>query len=515
MAAVLERVRVSALTSGQRSGAALLAGVATVLGFAPFGLAWVPLLTVALLAALWLAGTPRQAGWVGWWFGVGLMGAGVSWMYISIDLFGGVTPPLAALATLLFVLVVALYYALLGWLFGRLAVGVPRGYALLLLLPGLWVGVEWLRGWLFTGFPWLSLGYSQIDTPLAGLAPVVGVLGVSWAVVTLAGALAWLPGVGWRRRLVAVGGLGVLLYLVAAGLASHAWSESAGERLRVALVQGNIAQERKWEPGEQKRIIDHYLALTLPLEGVQLVVWPETAIPLFADQVERGLLEPLEVWGRERGSELLLGVPLRSVEQGRYYNAMLHLDGERGAGERGYYAKRHLVPFGEFMPFKPLLGPLFSWLRIPLSDFSAGEAERPLMELAGYAVGVSICYEDAFGREVRQALPEAALLINASNDAWFGDSLAPHQHLEIARMRALEGERWLLRATNTGISALIDPQGRVVAQLPLFVSDRLVGEVEPRQGATPYVRFGEGGVFLGWILVLLGWCFFKVLGSRF
>jgi apolipoprotein N-acyltransferase len=208
--------------------------------------------------------------------------------------------------------------------------------------------------------------------------------------------------------------------------------------------------------------------------------------------VDESFLKPLGELAGKHGSEMLLGIPVLEPETGRYYNAMLTLGGERAS-----YYKRHLVPFGEYLPLKGLLGPVLDWLTIPMSDFSGGDrGEKPLVPLLGHRVGVSICYEDAFGEEVVEALPEAAFLVNASNDAWFGDSLAPHQHLQIARMRARETERYLLRSTNTGISAIIGPRGELLGRSPPFTEDVLSGEIVPLQGVTPYARVGNYGVVL-------------------
>jgi apolipoprotein N-acyltransferase len=224
-------------------------------------------------------------------------------------------------------------------------------------------------------------------------------------------------------------------------------------------------------------------------------------VPALAHLVDDILLKPLEEDARAGGRDLLIGIPIQEDED-RYYNAMLAL----GASGRDAYYKRHLVPFGEFLPLKPVLAPVLDFLQIPMSDFSAGsKGEPPLLTLAGHPAGISICYEDAFAEEVAQALPTAAFLVNASNDAWFGDSLAPRQHLEIARMRAKETQRYLLRATNTGISAVITPTGEIGAQTRLFEKAVLTAEITPLAGATPYVRLGNAApVGLALLLAIVG-----------
>ncbi len=473
-----------------RGAAAFGLGALLVLAFAPFGQGWLALPLIAALLQLW-RGTHsvREAAAIGYAFGLGLVGFGVFWLRISIDQFGGVVPPLGLLFTLLFIAVVAAYFALTGaslrWLAGE------RNGPLLLWLaaPLAWLGVELLRAWLFTGFPWLSLGYSQVDLPLAGFAPLLGVFGVGALLVLSAGLL-----LTWRRGwpLLAL----ILLWGTGALLGRIDWTEPAGTPVPVALVQGNVPQREKWRPEYFQASIERYLELSERAPEARLVVWPETAIAAFDDEVEDTLLRPLDRRMRDEGRDLLTGIVVRRPD-GRYYNAMIGL----GASGRQQYFKRHLVPFGEYLPLPPLLRPLLDFLHIPMSDFSADPSVGPVLYLTGHAVGVDICYEDAFGHEVAEALPQAAFLINASNDAWFGDSLAPHQHLEIARMRARETGRWLLRATNTGISAVIDERGRVRARSPQFAPALLQAEVVPRRGATPYVRWHDAPL---WVLAILG-----------
>ena len=465
---------------------AFLAGAAGVLAFAPFSQGWIAPLSLAVLFWLWQEAAPSRAFLLGWAWGVGFMGFGVFWLHHSIAQFGGVNLPLAVLITLLFAVSLALFYGLAGWLANRF---IAPGWRRLLAYPALWVLLEWARSWLFTGFTWLSLGYSQIDTPLAGYAPLLGVYGVGLLVALSASLL--LRGRWWL----------VLLPLLWAGgwlLQQQQWSRPDGEPIAVALVQPNIPQAIKWRPEQFQPTLSLLMELTRQSAGAKLVIWPETAVPAFSDRVETSVLEPLHrLFSREERT-LLLGIAVRE-EESRYHNALLSL----GSSGRARYYKRHLVPFGEYMPLKPLLGPLIEVLAIPMSDFTPGAEGKPLIELAGHPAGASICYEDTFGNEVARALPQAAFLVNVSNDAWFGDSLAPHQHLEMARMRALETGRWMLRATNTGISAIIDERGRVQARLPQFQRGVVQGLVEPRQGATPYSRWPDWPAVLLALLMLL------------
>jgi apolipoprotein N-acyltransferase len=473
---------------------AFCAGAGAVLAFAPFGMAPIAVLSLAVLFHLWRhAARARDNVWIGYAFGLGLMGFGVFWIRISIAQFGGVNPALAVTATALFVAAMALFFALAGWLSGRVDDRASLAW-LLLGLPATWTLVEWLRGWALTGFPWLSLGYSQIDAPLAGYATLGGVYAVSLSVV-LSAALLLL----WRRLAAIV----ALLVVWGGGLALQqvSWVEPAGPSLRVSLLQGNIPQEQKWLPSMRRPTLERYLEMTDQVPDSRIVIWPETAVPAFAAEVDASLLAPLHRRMRAEGRDLLTGIA-DGDPGGDYFNAMVSV----GLHGRAHYHKRHLVPFGEYLPFDAWTRPVLDFLEIPMSDFTPGADVPPLITLAGYPAGINICYEDAYGSEVVRALPDAAFLVNASNDAWFGDSLAPHQHLEIARMRALETGRYLLRATNTGISAIIDQGGGLHATAPQFEQAVLSGDIRPLRGATPFVIWGNTGVVVvAAVMLLLAW----------
>jgi len=461
--------------------AAFIAGGAAVGAFAPMYVWPLAPLALALLFHLWLrTDSPRRAALLGYAFGLGHFGAGVSWIYVSLHEFGAMPAPLAALATALYCAYLALFPALVGSLQARLVAG--PAVRLVLLIPALWMLAEWLRGWLLTGFPWLAAGYSQIDTPLAGFAPLLGVYGVSFILVLLAGLLVLLATGVRRARIGAAAGIALM---VAAGGALRAveWTAPEGDLLKVALVQGNIAQSLKFEPSRYAGTLATYLRL---VEGTdaRLIVLPETAIPRFLNAIDARYLDRLAEHARRHNGDLLLGVPMAD-HAGRYYNSVVTL----GASPTQSYSKSHLVPLGEFVP--PEFGWIVRVLRIPLSDFSRGPEKPEPLAAAGQRIAVNICYEDAFGEEIIRPLPRATLLANVSNVAWFGDSLAPEQHLEISRMRALETGRTMLRATNTGVTAIVDPHGRVAGRLPAFTEGVLEGAVQGRSGATPYTRVGN------------------------
>ncbi len=335
----------------------------------------------------------------------------------------------------------------------------------------------------------------MIATPLAGYAPLLGGLGVSFMLVLSTGLLLLLREAG-RVRWFAVSGL-LLLWSAGWGLVQVQWSEPLGAPLKVALIQGNIPQHEKWELEQLLPTLTLYATRTKEHFGDDLIVWPETAVSAFQYQVDEPFLQPLEAALRRHGSQLVFGVVQLDPDGKRYYNAMVAM-----GDQRDHYYKRHLVPFTEYLPLKSLLWPLVDFFTIPMSDFTAGSKAKPLMQVGEYQVGMSICYEDAFGAETAQALPEAAYLINASNDAWFGDSLAPRQHLQIARMRALETARYLLRATNTGISAVIGPQGQLLTTAPLLQEAVIEAQIEPLSGSTPFGRLGNLPL-LGLLTVML------------
>jgi apolipoprotein N-acyltransferase len=466
-----------------------LAGAATVLAFAPAGLFPLALVTFALLVHLWIDAEPRRAFFSGYWFGLGLFGAGVSWIYVSLNRFGGMPMPLAALATVLFCAFLALFPAAAGWLQARIPA--PRAVRACLLIPAAWVLLEWLRGWVFTGFPWLAVGYAGVGWPLQGYAPIFGVFGLSFATLSAAG-MGWLM-LRPARRLAF---LAAFLLLLGGGeaLRHFEWSQRAGAPVSAALLQGNIEQDLKFDPRRYPRVLETYARLAEETRA-RLIVLPETAIPRFYDGIEPQYLARLEAIAKRNAGDLLLGVPYRSAP-GEYYNSVLTL----GASARQAYHKAHLVPFGEFVPSG------FGWVlrvvQIPLSDFSRGAPEQPPLAVAGQRVAVNVCYEDAFGDEIARRLPEATLLVNVSNVAWFGDSLAPGQHLQIARLRAVETGRMHLTATNTGITAAIDRDGRVLARLPAFSEGRLEVSAQGYAGTTPYARYRDWPVVIASLLVL-------------
>ncbi len=469
---------------------AFLAGAAAVLSFAPVGIYPFGIVCFAILAALWLEARPAECARLGFAFGLGLFGAGVSWVYVSLSVYGGMPAPLAALATLGLCALLALFPAAAGWLQAR--VPAPSAVRATLVIPAAWTLFEWLRGWVFGGFPWLSFGYGSAGWPMQGLAPILGVFGVSFLTASLAGLL--LIAVQERRaRWPAIAAAAVLVIGTQA-LRAVPWTAPDGEPISVALLQGNIEQDLKFRPERYAQTLSIYARLAEESRA-RLTIMPETAIPRLLDLIDPDYLARLEQAARRSGGDLLVGVAFRDA-QGRYYNSVVSL----GSSPRQLYRKSHLVPFGEFVP--PAFGWVMRWLKIPMSDFSAAPAGQPPLSVAGQRVAVNICYEDAFGDEIGLSAREATLLVNVSNVAWFGDSLAPAQHLEIARLRAIETGRSYLTSTNTGITAAIARDGTVLARLPQFAEGRLEISAQPYTGETPYMRFGDAPVVFLCLLVL-------------
>jgi apolipoprotein N-acyltransferase len=444
------------------------------------------LLMPAVLFLLWEGVTPRRAAWRGFLFTGATFLAGTYWLYHSVHLVGVAPLWIAAILMLGLVAIMACYSAALGYAVTRwsAAAGNLRWLAL---LPAGWVLAEWLRGWVLSGFPWLALGYSQLDTPLAGYAPMLGVYGVSLAVtVTAGGLLSLLLGTAGQRVLAAT--VIVLVWVAGLVLERIEWTEPRSKSVSVALVQGAVPQSMKWQPGQREQTLRLYRELTEPHLGAGIIVWPEAALPALEQEL-RPFLASLSARATRSGSSLVMGLLRRDPVTGAYYNAMAAW----GPAEQWYY-KRRLVPFGEFFPVPDAVREWMRLMNLPYSDFEAGAAEQPPLEAAGERLAPTICYEDAYASEQLRLARQSTLLVNVTNDAWFGDSTAPHQHLDISRMRTLETGRPMLRATNDGITALIAHDGRLVATLPQFRAGVLTGVIEPRSGITPYMRFGNFAV---------------------
>lgn len=474
--------------SGYKHIAAFCLGLLAVTGFAPFSL--FPFTVFSLAGLFWQwehAGEKRTAAWLGFFFGFGLFSAGIGWLYVAQHDYGDMPFLLALITTALFAASLALFPALIGYAQAKLQA--PSWVRLLLVMPVFWVLLEWIRGLLFTGFPWLTLAYSQVAaSPLTGYAPIFGVYGVSLAVTVSAGLLALL----WKMRWNVTGkvALGALLLLWGGGAVLRVvdWTQPEGEPFKVALLQGNIPQDLKFNEGKLADTLGNYLRLVLQSDA-RLIVLPETALPLFWHELPEEYRNVLLKHARQTGGDILVGA--FETERDLHYNSVFTL----GTADSQGYRKNHLVPFGEFIPLRPVLGWIVNEvLNIPMSDLARGGARQPVLRIAGQRVAVQICYEDVFGEEVIRYLPEASVLVNVSNDAWYGKSHAAMQHNQIAQMRALETGRMMLRATNTGVTAIIRRDGSIQQMLPQHVEGMLTGQVQGYTGSTPYVRWGNAAV---------------------
>lgn len=476
----------------------LLLGALCVFGFAPFYVFILPVISLAGLFYLWeLTTSPKQAAKIGFAFGLGFFIAGIYWIYISLHDIGGMPFWMAGLATFLLCSFLALFPALVGY-------SAKRSAHTLASAAILWVLSEWVRSWIFTGFPWLAVGYSQVPfSPLAGYAPILGVFGAGLA-VTVSASLLVLIAQNRHRRLAFAGILTIWMIGGADSLVN--WTIPIGKPTKVALIQGNIAQEMKWDESIAIQTVNQYLGMAKQAQA-ELVILPETALPLAIDLAQKNMaqdqvLAPFKTIAVQDHKAILVGAVSQKSEA--YFNSML---GISTIDAIQTYHKSHLVPFGEFIPLKSVFGWIYrDWLNMPLSDLSRGSQKQKPMQMAGQKLAVNICYEDVFGEEIIRQLPEATLLVNTSNDAWYGRSSAAEQHLQFSQMRALETGRMVLRATNTGATAIISNKGDVLATVPQFTTIILNGTVQGYTGSTPFIRWGNWAIIsLLFIALILLW----------
>ena len=472
---------------------ALPAGALLACSFAPLG--WWPLavLCPTVLMWLWEGASRRLAAWTGLCFGAGTFGLGTWWLYVSVHGFGGAPLWLTGFVVIGLVGIMALYHALLGYLVARFLP--PTGaWRHLVGLPALWLLIEWLRGWFLSGFPWLTLGLSQTDSPLRGFAPLTGVYGISALLLLGSGALLALLRAGSALRTPALCRL-LLPWPVGWALTRIDWTRAAGAPVTVAVLQGAIPQDQKWQAVNVEPTRDLYTKLNDEALGAQLIVWPESALPELANEVPQ-YLGQLYSRARQHGSDIVMGI-IRAGDADDYYNSIMTL-----SDHVSFYDKHHLVPFAEYFPVPAFIRSWLRFMSLPYSDFTAGAADQPAVSAGGTALGLSICYEDAYDSAGLASLSKARVLVNVTNDAWFGRSWARYQHFQIARMRAMETRRPLVRAANDGVSALVDANGAVLARAPEFRSSVLRGTVQPRLGLTPFARLGNGLIVLPALLLL-------------
>ncbi len=479
---VIARTRRIAL---MRRMLALGAGALLACAFAPLE-AW-PLAIVcpAALMALWDGTTPRHAAALGFWFGFGTFAAGTYWLYVAIHTVGHAPIWITLLVTLGLMGLMAAYHALTGYVVVRFLPAGPVRW--LLGAPVVWLLLEWLRGWLLSGFPWLSLGYTQTGTALAHLAPIAGVYGISLVLLSSAGALVALARGTLSVRLIAAAVLTVP-WLVCAVLGDIAWTHPAGAPVPVAIVQGNISQQDKWQAALSRKILARYQRLTQSALGTRLIVWPESALP---DLINNLLpyVARLDREARAHGSSWVLGTQRAAVHDGHYdyYNSILAL-----GRQASWYDKVHLVPLTEYIPLPRFVRRWLGRMNLPSSSFTPGALSQRPLPVAGLELGPTVCYEVAYGGYMLRMLPEANVLLNVTDDAWFGNTPELAQQFQMARMRALEEGRDMIVATDDGVSGVIGPQGQVIARAPIMVPYVLRSQVTPMAGMTPFARVGNG-----------------------
>jgi apolipoprotein N-acyltransferase len=482
------------------SAAAFVAGMLLALSFAPFE--WWPLaiLMPAALMWLWDGASPRRAAVLGFWFNAGTFFVGTYWLYIAIRQIGHAPLVLALFLMVGLVAIMGAYHALLGWAVAKF---LPTRGAMrwLVGIPGAWLFIEWWRSWFLSGFGWLALGYAHTDNWLGGLAPVVGQFGLGLLTLLLAGALVTLAR-GDKRERIAAGAVFALIWAVAFGMRGLEWTKPYSRPITVAVVQGAIPQDEKWLDANLESIIDVYRTRTREAHGADLIVWPESAIPDLANyhiEFYRDVYQEASA----HGSSLMVGT-LRAEENAKtgeeeYFNSVLSMD--KSTPGVGWYDKHHLVPFTEFVPVPGFVRQWLKLMSLPYSDFNRGAAQQAPLESAGQRISASVCYEDAYGSTQLPALRTATMLVNVTNDAWFGHSTARYQHLQLSRMRAMEAGRPMVRAANDGVSAVIGSRGEIIARAPEYEANVMRASIQPRIGLTPYARTGN------WLIVCLALVF--------
>ena len=468
-------------------------GLALVFCYAPFSYYWL----MAILLPAWLytiqGKSAKAAAKQGFIFAFGWFSAGISWVHVSIDQFGGLPLAVSILLMILLCLYLALFLALACYVSARFS---PHNKLNLWLLLPFWLFSEFLRGVLLTGFPWLTIGYSQIDGPLAAFAPIIGEKGISALVIIIS--IAIVSVIKQQKRSLNIALL-CSIAVVSLLLQNTSWVKPTGKTVKTVMVQGNIKQELKWAPELTWPTMLKYLDLTRQHYPADIIIWPESAITAVEPSTQaQDFLEIAQSSALLNNSAIISGIIDYNVNSRNYYNNLVVLGQQSPEDEQGSYqynnenryAKHHLLPIGEFVPFADWLRPLAPFFNLPMSSFSRGDYVQPNLIANGYHLLPLICFEVAFAEQLSANFSDQTdLLLTVSNDAWFGDSHGPHQHLEIVRMRALEFGRPFLRATNNGITAVVDHQGNILKQIPQFEQAVLATQVPLVKGVTPYARY--------------------------
>lgn len=486
----------------RESSFAVLLGIMLTFAFAPYEIFPLAIIAPCGLLFLWLknSSSPKKSFWLGYLFGLGLFGSGVYWVFISIHDVGNVPIPLSFVITAGFIAILALWPATVGYFLNRYFPH-QTSAKLIYAFPALWVTFEWLRGVILSGFPWLFLGYSQTNSPLKGYAPILSVYGISLALTVSSGLLvnAYLRYQQKEFKSLYLNIFACISIWITGGLCSLIpWTIPQGKPLKVALVQGNIPQTIKWSSERLQFSLDTYANLTLPLWGKNdIIIWPETAIPLPL-QYAKTYVNQLALMANDSHSTLILGIPLQTRDQNGYYNGIITL----GSGS-GVYTKRHLVPFGEYTPFSGMFANLLKFMDIPMSEMLAGKMDQPPLVVGDTKILPSICYEIAFPDLTRNDDKSIGILLVVTNDAWFGNSNAEPQHLQMAAMRALEFHKPLLFVSNDGITAIVNANGQIEQSAPQHKAYVLTGTIQPMYGVTPWLTNGIDPITIIFIIFLV------------
>jgi len=464
---------------------ALLSGAALPLAFAPFNYWIIGILSPAVLLWVWQTYFigPREAFWTGFFYGLGLFGVGVSWVFISIHRYGNTEIPLAVGLTSLLIICLSFFIAIQGYLLKKYFRGSNAAFWILG-FPSTWVLLEWVRGWLFTGFPWLYLGYTQLETPLVHYAPIASVYGVSFCVALTSGLLITLI-FGLKKNRITAGIVLTLLWGTGFLLKTVQYTTPSPRTYTVSLVQSNIKPNDKYSQPEPLSHIQTLYGDLMQASAWQsdLILWPEGAIPVPLP-LSQLYIDQLQTMASIYRTTLISGI-INLDNQGHYFNSLITI----GDGN-GTYHKQHLLPFGDYVPFQTWLRGFIDFFDLPMSSFESGPKQQPLIHANDLLLDPLICYEIAFPDLIRSTLRNANAIITLSEDGWFGASLGPHQHLQIAQMRALETGRYVLRATTSGLTAIINEHGKITAIAPAFEATVLKGTFQSMSGDTPWITLG-------------------------
>lgn len=465
--------------------AAALLGVICMFAFAPFAIFPLAIAATTGLCALIYHATPRQSFWRGFFFGAGLFGSGVYWVFISISVYGDVPDSIAALITAGLIAILSLYPAAACYLTNKYFSNHAQS-KIIFAFPAVWVLIEWLRSWLLSGFPWLLLGYSQTDSPLKGYAPIFSVYGVSLAMMITSGLiLTCIMNVRKNNYFSAYKNLFAIaaIWIIGSLLTLIPWTQPTGEPVSVSLVQGNIPQSLKWSPEEVELSFNTYRDMSKPLWGkTDFIIWPESAIPMPLQDAQ-AFLEEMSEEAQKSGTELIFGIPVQTADSSGYYNAIVSVGKYQNA-----YTKKQLVPFGEYVPMENLVARIFDFMNVPMSNMKPGRFDQQPMNFGNIKIQPSICYEITYPDMSRVSDKTVSMLLTVTNDAWFGRSTAQAQHLQMAAMRSIEMARPGMFVSNDGITAIINQKGKIIARAPDHQPFVLNGKIQTYTGMTPWMR---------------------------